>query len=88
MSYIGVMIRPVLFAILAATALAAHARAEPLPVAKSAGPGGSCPHGYTSSGSFCVPAQGAQDAVAKPTSGSCPLGWTASGSYCVRSGSR
>lgn len=24
------------------------------------------PHGYASSGSFCVPAQGAQDAIAEP----------------------
>jgi hypothetical protein len=31
---------------------------------KSQGPGGSCPHGYTQSGSFCIPSQrGAQDAV-------------------------
>ena len=28
--------------------------AQPLPQSKPAGPGGSCPHGYTSSGSFCV----------------------------------
>jgi hypothetical protein len=62
-------------------------RAEPLPVAKPAGPGGSCPHGYTSSGSYCVPSQGAQDAVAKSPSGNCPWGWTASGSFCLRSGS-
>src|SRR5215468_9580557 len=34
------------------------ASAEPLPVPKPLGPGGSCPHGYTSSGSFCVPSQG------------------------------
>jgi hypothetical protein len=29
----------------------ASALAEPLPLPKPAGPGGSCPHGYTSSGS-------------------------------------
>ena len=66
----------------------ASALAEPLPVPKPPGPGGSCPHGWTSSGSYCVPAQGAQDAVAKPPNGTCPFGWTASGSYCLRSGSR
>jgi hypothetical protein len=66
---------------------ATAALAEPLPVPKPSGPGGSCPHGYTSSGSYCVPSQGAQDAVAKPAKGSCPWGWLASGSYCLRSGS-
>ncbi len=60
--------------------------AEPLPLPKPPGPGGSCPHGYFSSGSFCVPSQGAQDAIAKPAGGSCPFGWTASGSFCLRSG--
>jgi len=40
--------------------------AQPLPVPKPSGPGGSCPHGYTSSGSFCVPGAGVQDAIAKP----------------------
>jgi type II secretory pathway component GspD/PulD (secretin) len=30
------------------------ALAQPLPQPKPVGPGGSCPHGYTSSGSFCV----------------------------------
>ena len=38
-------------------------QAQPLPQAKPAGPGGSCPHDYTSSGSFCVPREGAQDAI-------------------------
>jgi hypothetical protein len=66
----------------------ASALTEPLPMAKPIGPGGSCPHGWTSSGSFCTPSQGAQDAIAKPPNGSCPFGWTASGSYCLRSGSR
>ena len=70
-------------AALAATA----AHAEPMPVPKPTGPGGSCPHGYTSSGSFCVPSAGAQDAIAKPENGTCPWGWTSSGSYCLRSGS-
>jgi hypothetical protein len=49
--------------IVSALALAAGAaRAEPLPLPKPPGPGGSCPHGYLSSGSYCVPPQGAQDA--------------------------
>jgi hypothetical protein len=76
--------------LVAATALAAltvAARAEPLPVAKPPGAGESCPHGYTSSGSFSAPGKGAQDAVAKPPNGTCPFGWTSSGSYCLRSGS-
>jgi type II secretory pathway component GspD/PulD (secretin) len=30
------------------------ALAQPLPQPKPVGPAGSCPHGYTSSGSFCV----------------------------------
>jgi hypothetical protein len=45
------------------------ARAGPLPLPKPPGPGGSCPHGYLSSGSYCVPSQGAQDAVPKPPTG-------------------
>jgi hypothetical protein len=59
--------------------------AEPLPVPKPPGPGGSCPHGYIASGSFCMPSQGAADAIAKPPNGTCPWGWIASGSYCLRS---
>jgi hypothetical protein len=38
------------------------ALAQPLPQPKPAG-GGSRPHGYTSSGSFCVPREGTQDAL-------------------------
>jgi hypothetical protein len=37
-------------------------------------------------GSFCVPSQDAQDAIAKPSNGMCPWGWISSGSYCLRSG--
>jgi len=62
------------------------ALAEPLPLPKPAGPGGSCPHGWLASGSFCVPSQGAQDAIARPPNGTCPWGWTSSGSYCLHSG--
>jgi hypothetical protein len=60
--------------------------AQPLPVAMPLGPGGSCPRDYYTSGSFCMPMQGARDAVAKPVGGTCPVGFTSSGSFCVRSG--
>jgi hypothetical protein len=57
----------------------AAALAESLPVPRPPpGRGGSCPHGWPSSGSYGVPAQGAQDAIAKPANGACPRGWTAS----------
>ena len=64
----------------------AFALAQPLPQPKPTDPGGSCPHDWTSSGSFCVPREGAQDAVPLPPNGTCPWGWTHSGSYCLRSG--
>jgi hypothetical protein len=55
------------------------------PVPKSAGPGGSCPHGYTASGSFCVPSWCAgRDSVA--TKRQLPACWTRSGSFCLGSG--
>jgi hypothetical protein len=60
---------------------------QTLPQPKPGSPGGSCPFGYTSSGAFCIPSQGAQAAVPLPPNGSCPWGWTRSGSYCLRSGS-
>jgi len=69
-------------------ALAGVASAEPLPVPRPPGPGGSCPHGYVTSGSFCVPSQGASDAIPKPPNGTCPWGWLSSGSFCLRSGRR
>jgi len=62
------------------------ALAQPLPQPRPSGPGGSCPHGYTSSGSFCVPRAGAQDAIPLPQNGTCPHGWTRSGTFCLRSG--
>jgi hypothetical protein len=34
-------------------------------VPKPPGPGGSCPHGYIASGSFCMPSSGAQETIAK-----------------------
>lgn len=75
-----------IIAAILAFAMLGPALAEPLPVQKPPGPGGSsCPYGYYSSGSFCVPFRGAQDAIAKPANGSCPFGWTSSGSFCVQS---
>src|SRR5262249_12960346 len=44
-----------MFALVTTTAVT-----EPLPIPKSAGPGGSCPHGYFASGSFCVHRRGAE----------------------------
>ena len=78
----------VLAALLLAMPGKSQAQGAPLPVPKPRELGGSCPHGYTTSGSFCIPSQGAQDAIAKPSSGICPSGWTASGSYCLRWGKR
>ena len=58
-----------LLALVTTTALTA-----PLPVPKPPGLGGSCPHGYLASGSFCTPSQGAQDTIAKALNGTCPWG--------------
>jgi hypothetical protein len=79
------MMKPAAITIMLALSATA-AFAEPLPQPRPP-VGGSCPHGYTSSGSYCVPGQGAQDAIPKPPNGTCPWGWTSSGSYCLRSGS-
>jgi hypothetical protein len=76
---------PKLIATVTVALLPSLALAQALP--KPTGPGGSCPHGYTSTGSFCVPREGAQDAIPLPPNGTCPHGWTRSGSYCLRSGS-
>jgi hypothetical protein len=70
--------------VLFAAATAAHAEPFPVPMPER---GGSCPHGFTQSGGFCVPSAGAQDAIPQ-RNGSCPHGWTASGSFCLRSGRR
>lgn len=69
-----------------ATIIAAITLAQALPQPKPPGPGGSCPHGYSSSGSFRLPREGAQDAIPLPPNGTCPWGWTRSGSFCLRSG--
>jgi hypothetical protein len=71
---------------LALSATTIHA--DPLPLLKPGGPGGACPHGYTSSGAHCLPSVGAQETIVKPANGSCPLGWMASDDYCLKSGSR
>ena len=70
--------------VVAAMLLAIAVRADPLPQVKPPSPGGSCPHGYFTSGSYCAPSQG--DAVPKPPTGACPFGWTSSGSFCLRNG--
>jgi hypothetical protein len=62
------------------------ALSDPLPVPKPSGPGGSCPFGYTTSGSYCVPSAGAPDAIPKPPGGTCPWGFLSSGSHCLRGG--
>ena len=46
---------------------------------------GSCPLGYYSSGSYCVPSSGGNTRGAIEKSGSCPLGFYSSGNYCVSS---
>jgi hypothetical protein len=71
------------FALFAATT-AAHAESLPVPMPER---GGSCPHGYFRSAGFCVPREGAQQAIPE-RNGNCPHGWTASGSFCLRSGRR
>jgi hypothetical protein len=45
------------------------ALAQPLPQPKPIGPGGSSPHAYTSSGSLCVPREGAREAIPLPPNG-------------------
>jgi hypothetical protein len=48
-----------LLAIVLAVWFVAAVSAEPLPLPKPPSPGGSCAHGWLSSGSYCVPSQGA-----------------------------
>ena len=52
---------------------------EPQPILKE----GSCPSGYYSNGSYCVPSRGAS-LVVKRING-CPSGYYTSGNYCVAS---
>ena len=51
--------------------LLSSALALPLPQPMPPGPGGSCAHGWSRSGSFCVPRQGAQDTIPLPPN--CPF---------------
>jgi len=56
---------------------AAMADPAPQPLAKI----GSCPSGYSTSGSYCAP--GTQAHFAVPKVGSCPSGYSTSGAYCL-----
>ena len=50
-------------------------------------PGGICPARLDfSSGSYCVPSQGAADAIANPANGTCPWGGFRAGATALRSG--
>ena len=42
---------------------------------------GSCPSGYSTSGSYCNPGSSARFAM--PKVGSCPSGYSTSGDYCL-----
>ena len=64
---------------LAAGILVAQQPVQPLPKV------GSCPLGYYSSGSYCVPSSGGNTRGAIEKSGGCPLGFYSSGNYCVSS---
>jgi len=73
-----------LFALATGTLLAGSALAQqpvqPLPKV------GSCPLGYYSSGSYCVPSSSGNTRGAIEKSGnSCPLGFCSSGNYCLSS---
>jgi hypothetical protein len=73
------------FAIVIAMLLPATAAlAEPLPIPHQRGPAGGCPAGYVWKGSYCVPFEGASQALPRPFGRACPYGWSASGSYCLR----
>ena len=45
---------------------------------------GSCPLGYITSGSYCVPLRDASNAVVKD--GGCPIGYFTNGNYCRQYG--
>ncbi|MCP9774826.1 hypothetical protein [Cyanobium sp. WAJ14-Wanaka] len=71
---------PLALAALAAGSALAQQPIRPLPKV------GSCPLGYYSSGSYCVPSSGGNTRGAIEKSGnSCPLGWYSSSGYCVKS---
>ena len=67
-------------AALAAGSALAQQPVQPLPKV------GGCPHGYYSSGGYCVPSSGGNSRGAiEKVGGGCPLGFYSSGSYCVSS---
>jgi len=74
---LGLFLAPLAFA--AGSALAQQP-VQPLPKV------GSCPLGYYSSGSYCVPSRsGNTRGALEKTGSSCPLGFYSSGSYCLSS---
>ena len=58
---------------------AVNATPPPQPLVRDS----SCPSGYYSSGSYCVPNNDAHFAIERK--GSCPSGYYSSGNYCVAS---
>jgi len=44
---------------------------------------GTCPAGYSQSGSFCAPMRRDAPAAVPKGAGQCPSGWMQSGAYCV-----
>jgi hypothetical protein len=46
---------------------------------------GSCPLGYYSSGSYCVPSRSTNREAIEKEGNYCPLGWYSASGYCVRS---
>ena len=50
---------------------------QAMPIQKN----GSCPTGYSTQGSNCVPSANAKPAI--PKNGLCPYGWSTQGNYCV-----
>jgi hypothetical protein len=66
----------------AVMAVVTVAQARPVPLLKT----DTCPLGYYSSGTYCVPTDrpGTRGAIQRSGS-ACPLGWYRSGGYCVSS---
>ena len=80
MNRFGLNLIPWSVVLLAAFEAAAQQPVQPLPKV------GSCPLGYYSSGSYCVPSRsGNTRGALEKNGGSCPLGFYSSGSYCVQS---
>jgi hypothetical protein len=75
------IIQNLILAIIGLALISAIANATPTPqplVRES-----SCPSGYYSSGTYCVPSNDAKFAIERI--GSCPSGYYSSGNYCVAS---